>query len=130
MLQFFIEKFKNNQSMFKLNGISKLIDHFEIKSFPDKKKILKTTIQVGPFRYRECSYLFFSKEGLFLKIKHIFKNHPVILIPWKSIEDYRGATLYGRKAIQLDFNDPSLPSVKLYEADIEDYYHWLKVKTA
>lgn len=108
--------------MFKIKAFSKLVNIFEAKPFPLEAKILKTTIQVGVVRYRRCAYLFFTKEGLYLSIKILFKNYPIIFIPWTSIEENRKARLYGRNAIQLNFKE-SLPSIKIYESDFNDNFN-------
>ena len=111
--------------MLKINGLSKLVDFFETKTFPIEEKILKTTIQVGPVRYRKCAFLFIDNEGIYLKIKMIFKNYPPVFIPWTSIKENKKSSLYGLQAIQLDFNDVSLPSIKLYETDFAKHAQYL-----
>ena len=112
--------------MLKVNGFSRLAHFFEAKTFPVEAKILKTTIQVGYVRYRRCASIFMNKEGLYLGIKMIFKSYPVIYIPWASIRENKKAKLYGRKAIQLDFKDSSLPSIKIYEADFKEKENYLE----
>jgi len=106
--------------MLKINGFSKLTDVFEPKRFPTDETAKKTTIQVGPVRYRQCAFIAVGQDGIYLKIKTIFKNHPTILIPWASIKGHQKSSLYGRKAIQLNFLDDNLPSLRLYAADVKD----------
>lgn len=101
-----------------MNGFSKLVDFFETRAFPVEEKVLKTTIQVGSVRYRKCAFIFADEEGLYLKVEMIFKNYPVVFIPWKSIREKRKASLYGRKAIQLEFNESGLPPIKFYETEV------------
>lgn len=101
----------------KISGISKLVDYFEIKAFPDEKEALKTTLQVGNIRYRKCGLIFMDNQGLYLSAKMIFKKYPVMFIPWASVKETKKEKLYGRKAIQLDFKDTTLPSIKIYESD-------------
>ena len=50
----------------KISGISKLVNSFESKTFPNQEKILKTTIQVGIIRHRKCALIFIDNEGLYL----------------------------------------------------------------
>jgi len=71
----------------KISGISKLVNCFESKTFPNEEDILKTTIQVGTIRYRRCALIFMDNEGLYLSAKMIFKSYPVIFIPWSSIKE-------------------------------------------
>jgi len=106
--------------MLKINGFSKLVNYFEVKAFPSGAIVLKTTIQVGFVRYRRCASIFINKEGLYVGIKMIFKNYPVIFIPWMSIKENKKAKLYGRSAIELDFKDSNLPSIKMYESDFKE----------
>jgi len=40
----------------KISGISKLVNYFESKTFPNEEEILKTTIQVGIIRYNILNY--------------------------------------------------------------------------
>ena len=103
----------------KISGISKLVTCFESKTFPNEEDILKTTIQVGTIRYRRCALIFMDNEGLYLSVKMIFKSYPVIFIPWSSFKETKKERLYGRKAIQLDFRDSTLPSIKIYETDFK-----------
>lgn len=107
----------------KISGISKLVNYFESKAFPNEKEILKTTLQVGNIRYRKCGFIFMDDEGFYLSIKMIFKKYPVIFIPWSSIIKTKKERLYGRKAIQLDFEDSTLPSIKIYETDFRPNYY-------
>ena len=107
----------------KTSGISKLVTCFERKAFPNEKEILKTTLQVGNIRYRKCGFIVMDNEGLYLSVKMIFKKYPVIFIPWSSIIKTKKERLYGRKAIQLDFEDSTLPSVKIYETDFRSKYY-------
>jgi hypothetical protein len=101
----------------KISGMSKLLNCFESKIFPNEEEILKTTIQVGAIRYRRCALIFMDNDGLYLSVKMIFKSYPVVFIPWSSIKETKKERLYGRKAIQLDFRDSTLPSIKIYETD-------------
>ena len=94
----------------KISGISKLVNYFESKIFPNEEEVLKTTIQVGTIRYRKCALIFMNDEGLYLSAKMIFKSYPVVFIPWSSIREAKTERLYGRKAIQLEFKDSTLPS--------------------
>jgi hypothetical protein len=110
----------------KISGISKLLNYFESKTFPKEEDILNTTIQVGTIRYRRCALIFMDNEGLYLSAKMIFKSYPVIFIPWSSIKETKKEKLYGRKAIQLDFKDSTLPSIKIYETDFRGNYYNLK----
>jgi hypothetical protein len=106
--------------MFKINGLSKLVDFFETKTFPTDAKVLKTTIQVGIVRYRQCASICINKEGIYLRVKMIFKSYPIIFVPWSSVKERKDARLYGLKAIQLDFHNPSIPSVKFYQTDFAE----------
>jgi len=106
----------------KTSGISKLVNYFESKTFPNEEEILKTTIQVGIIRYRKCALIFMDNEVLYLSVKMIFKRYPVKFIPWSSIKETKKERLYGRKAIQLDFRDSTLPSIKIYETDFKGNY--------
>lgn len=106
----------------KLCGISKLIDYFESKPFPNEKDVLKTTIQVGNVRYRRCGLIFTDNQGLYLSAKMIFKTYPVMFIPWSSIKETKKDKLYGRKAVRLDFKDPTFPSIKIYDTDFGKIY--------
>jgi hypothetical protein len=107
----------------KIGGISKLVGYFESKPFPNEKEVLKTTIQVGKVRYRRCGFIFMDNQGLYLSAKMIFKKYPVMYIPWSSIKEIKKATLYGRKAIQMDFKDTTLPFVRIYETDFRKNYY-------
>jgi hypothetical protein len=107
----------------KISGISKLVNYFESKAFPNEEDILKTTIQIGKIRYRKCGLIFMDTKGLYLSVKMIFKSYPVIFIPWSSIKETIKERLYGRKAIQLDFRDSTLPSIKIYETDFRGNYN-------
>ena len=106
----------------KNSGISKLVNYFESKTFPNEEEVLKTTIQVGIIRYRKCAFIFMDNEGLYLSVKMIFKSYPAMFIPWSSIKDTKKERLYGRKAIQLDFRDSTLHSIKIYETDFKGNY--------
>jgi hypothetical protein len=59
----------------KISGISKLVNYFESKTFPNEEEILKTTIQVGIERYRKCALIFMDNEGLYVSVKMIFKSY-------------------------------------------------------
>lgn len=112
--------------MFTLRGMSKLVNYFETKTFPIEEKVVKTTIQVGLVRYRQCAFIFMDKKGIYLRVKMVFKSYPAVFIPWTAVKEKKEASLYGRKAIQLDFTDSNIPSVKFYEPDFEGYYNHLK----
>jgi len=45
----------------KNTGISKLVNYFENKTFPNEEEILKTTIQVGTIGYRKCALIFLER---------------------------------------------------------------------
>jgi hypothetical protein len=116
-----LDELPSKRTMMKLpgiSGLSRLVDFFETKPFPAEEKVLKSTVQIGSIRYRQCAFIFADKAGLYLRIKTIFKSHPVIFIPWTSIREKRKASLYGRKAIQLEFNESGLPPIKFYETEI------------
>ena len=107
--------------MFKINGFSGIAEFFEHASFPDKQNVFKTTIQVGAIRYRNCAFLYINNDGLFVKIKMVFKTHPTIFIPWNAFKEKKPATLYGLRAIEFVFTDSNLPALRLYESDINKY---------
>lgn len=100
---------------FKINAVNRLANSFSTNNFPNDKAILKTTVQVGIMRYRRCAALCLEKEGLYLRIKFIFKSYPDIFIPWNYIKVAKKSRLYSMKAIQFVLNDPTLPSIKIYE---------------
>ena len=101
------------------NGFGKLVKSFEARPFPPGGKILKTTIQVGPIRYRQCTFITLGTDGIYLKVSYFFKEFPTIFISWNSVKTTRKTSLYGLPANQFDFFDENNPSVRIYETDVE-----------
>jgi len=103
----------------KLSGLSKLIDAFETDQFPSDAEILKTSVQIGGVRFRKCAAIQLNKKGIYLRITMIFKHYPPVFIPREAIKGTTKLKLYGRKAVQFDFVDSTLPALKVYEKDYQ-----------
>jgi len=99
----------------KKNSVQRLADNFPTDNFPIDKSVLKNTVQVGRIRFRRCASFCLDKEGIYLRIRFIFKSYPDIFIPWNFIKEARKSKLYSMKAVQFILSDPSLPSIKIYE---------------
>jgi hypothetical protein len=110
----------------KIKGMAYLVNAFEAKPFPSGGEIRKTTIQVGTIRYRNCASFLIEKNGLYLKVKFIFRNYPAIFIPSTSIKETQPARLYGLSAIKFIFNDPNIPPVIFYEKDLKENNFYLR----
>ena len=100
---------------FKKNAVQKLADNFPTDNFPIDKAVLKNTVQVGRIRYRRCASFCLDKEGIYLRIRFIFKSYPDIFIPWSFIKEARKSKLYSMKAVEFILSNSSLPSQKIYE---------------
>ena len=109
----------------KAGGMSALVHQFQTSEEPHGTEIIKTTVQIGAVRYRQCSRLFFNANGFFLLTKFIFKHYPAIFIPWSMVKECRKSNLFGRKAVQLELMDSELPSIRFYENDFKQnqFYH-------
>lgn len=102
----------------KTDGFARIVNSFEQMPFPSNAEVLKTTVQVGSIRYRQCASILFDNSGIFIHIKYVFKNFPTTFIPWNSIKETKKSTLYGLSAIQFDFVNQNLPSMLVYEKDL------------
>jgi len=103
----------------KVKGFADLVRTFEAKKFPDNGKIIKTTIQVGIIRYRQCAFIMMVEDGFYIRIKYVFKSYPTIFVPKSAIKESKKSKLYGRKAVELTFFDSSIPSIRFYETDLK-----------
>jgi hypothetical protein len=102
----------------KAKGFEQLVRTFEAKEFPEKGKIIKTTVQVGSVRYRRCASILMVEDGFYIRIKYVFKSYPTIFVPKNAIKESKKSKLYGRKAVGFTFFDSNIPSIRFYETDL------------
>lgn len=113
----------------KSGGIARLVDEYRSEEFGAGKGE-KKTVQIGSVRYRKCAFLMPGEAGLGLKIKFVFQDYPAVLVPWASFQGARETTLYGRKAVRLAFEDPTMPSISIYEDDARALQAWMPLDPA
>ena len=108
-------------TLFNVKGFAKIANSFEAKPFPPREKSLRTTVQAGSVRYRQCASILLDNSGIYVEISYVFNQYPTTFIPWQSIQNTRKATLYGANAICFDFADQNIPSLLLYEKDVKAF---------
>jgi len=101
--------------LFNKKRIAALINAYHTSTQPEGNVYEKQTIALGRMvRYRKCTTVSFSPEGLFLSISFFGGRQPPILIPWNEIARVTQTRLYGREALMLWVGTPLICIIKVY----------------
>lgn len=72
----------------------------------------RQTVMIGAVRYRSCTTVGISAQGLFLAVGTV---RGTALIPWDQFGSVRPSMVYWRKAVQLDVGEPLVGKVTVFE---------------
>jgi hypothetical protein len=97
-------------------GWSRLAEKFPGPFQPEGAASHRQTIQVGAVAYKNCATMAFTPQGLYLEVKiPFFSRLTPLLIPWESILDLRGGTLYWRKTVTLSIGSPEIGTITVFQ---------------
>ncbi len=106
------------------SGYAELARRFPADHEPQGQKFTGQHVRVGAVRWRFCTTIVFSPEGLYLAVmagvpvigNPRFTGHPPVLIPWSEIREVRRTVLYWRRAVALTVGEPAVVTLAMYES--------------
>lgn len=106
-------------------GVRWLAQRYPAPGPPRGSAIRKQVVRIGRVRWRSCTTVAFSDDGLFLHVEPPGHAFPAILIPWCEIAGVERIRLYGLAALRLCCSDPAAPPIDIYAKHVEEMRPYL-----
>jgi hypothetical protein len=123
---------------FRASGYSALAGRFTADHEPQGETFTWQHLRIGVVRYRFCTTMVFSPEGLYLTVGRnipLLRNmaiaqHPALLIPWSEVKAVNPTILYLQSAIALTIGEPQIAVIAMMSrfAPLVKHYTSLTVR--
>jgi hypothetical protein len=105
------------------SGYAELARRFPADHEPEGQKYTWQTIRVGAVRWRFCTTIVLSPEGLYLAVMSrmplfrdpAFNRHPAVLIPWSEVKAVYPTILFLQRAFALAIGDPKITAIAFFQ---------------
>jgi hypothetical protein len=105
----------------RVGSYGELAARFPADHEPEGDRFTGQHIRVGAVRWRFCTTIVFSPEGLYLAVLRGvpvigdpgFTGHPAVLIPWSEIKAVGRTIFYLQRAVALSVGEPRIATVAM-----------------
>ncbi len=123
---------------FRCSGYAALAERFTADHEPQGDTFTWQHMRIGVVRYRFCTTMVFSPEGLYLTVGRnipLLRNmaiaqHPALLIPWSEVKALHPTILYLQSAVAMTIGEPQVAVIAMMSrfAPLIEHYTSLSVR--